>query len=127
MPRDLRGFIEQLEAKGQLRRITAPVDTDLEIAEIAQRMLQCGGPGLLFENVKGSPYPVAVNLMGTVDRITWAMNMESVDDLEAMGKKLALLYQPRPPKKIKQAFDLGKVLFDVLKAKPDLSTNCSQR
>ena len=120
MPRDLRGFIQQLEAKGQLRRITAPVDTDLEIAEIAQRMLQCGGPGLLFENVKGSPYPVAVNLMGTVDRITWAMNMESVDDLEAMGKKLALLYQPRPPKKIKQAFDLGKVLFDVLKAKPDL-------
>ena len=96
------------------------MDTDLEIAEIAQRMLQCGGPGLLFENVKGSPYPVAVNLMGTVDRITWAMNMESVDDLEAMGKKLALLYQPRPPKKIKQAFDLGKVLFDVLKAKPDL-------
>ena len=120
MPRDLRGFIQQLEAKGQLRRITAPVDTDLEIAEIAQRMLQCGGPGLLFENVKGSPYPVAVNLMGTVDRITWAMNMESVDELEAMGKKLALLYQPRPPKKIKQAFDLGKVLFDVLKAKPDL-------
>ncbi len=119
MPRDLRGFIKQLEDGGQLRRITALVDPDLEIAEIAQRMLQCGGPGLLFENVKGSPYPVAVNLMGTVDRITRAMNMDSVDELEALGKKLAILYQPRPPKKIKQAFDLGKVLFDVLKAKPD--------
>ena len=101
MPRDLRGFIEQLEDGGQLRRITALVDPDLEIAEIAQRMLQCGGPGLLFENVKGSPYPVAVNLMGTVDRITRAMNMDSVDELEALGKKLAILYQPRPPKKIK--------------------------
>ena len=119
MPRDLRGFIKQLEDGGQLRRITALVDPDLEIAEIAQRMLQCGGPGLLFENVKGSSYPVAVNLMGTVDRITRAMNMDSVDELEALGKKLAILYQPRPPKKIKQAFDLGKVLFDVLKAKPD--------
>ena len=54
MPRDLRGFIKQLEDGGQLRRITALVDPDLEIAEIAQRMLQCGGPGLLFENVKGS-------------------------------------------------------------------------
>jgi 4-hydroxy-3-polyprenylbenzoate decarboxylase len=119
MPRDLRGFIKQLEERGQLRRITAPVDGDLEIAEIAQRLLQCGGPGLLFENVKGSPYPVAVNLMGTVERITWAMNLERLEDLEDLGRKLAILYQPRPPKTIKQAIDLGKVLFDVLKAKPD--------
>ncbi|MEB3292990.1 MAG: UbiD family decarboxylase [Synechococcales bacterium] len=119
MPRDLRGFIKQLEERGQLRRITALVDADLEIAEIAQRLLQCGGPGLLFENVKGSPYPVAVNLMGTVERITWAMNLERLEELEDLGRKLAILYQPRPPKKIKQAVDLGKVLFDVVKAKPD--------
>jgi 4-hydroxy-3-polyprenylbenzoate decarboxylase len=119
MARDLRGFLKQLEAKGQLRRITALVDPELEIAEIADRMLKCGGPGLLFENVKGCDYPVAVNLMGTVERVTWAMNMEGPEDLEALGKKLAILYQPRPPKKIKQAVDLGKVLFDVLRAKPD--------
>ncbi|MBD2328628.1 UbiD family decarboxylase [Alkalinema sp. FACHB-956] len=119
MPRDLRGFIKQLEDRGQLRRITAPVDPDLEIAEIAQRMLQCGGPALLFENVKGADHPVVVNLMGTVQRIVWAMNMESVTELEDLGKKLAILYQPRPPKKLQQAIDLGKVLFDVLKAKPD--------
>jgi hypothetical protein len=67
MPRDLRGFIKQLEERGQLRRIKTLVDPDLEIAEIANRMLQQGGPGLLFENVKGSDYPVAVNLMGTVE------------------------------------------------------------
>jgi 4-hydroxy-3-polyprenylbenzoate decarboxylase len=112
MPRDLRGFIQQLEDRGQLRRIKALVDPHLEIAEIANRMLQSGGPGLLFENVKGSPYPVAVNLMGTVERVTWAMNMEGPADLEALGKKLAILYQPRPPKKVKHA-------FDVLRAKPD--------
>jgi 4-hydroxy-3-polyprenylbenzoate decarboxylase len=69
MARDLRGFIKQLEQRGQLRRITAPVDPNLEISEIANRLLQSGGPGLLFENVKGSPYPVAVNLMGTVERV----------------------------------------------------------
>lgn len=119
MARDLRGFIKQLEQRGQLRRISAAVDSDLEIAEIANRMLQRGGPGLLFENVKGSPYPVAINLLGTVERVCWAMNMESPQELETLGKKLALLYQPRPPKKVSQAINLGKVLFDVLRAKPD--------
>ncbi|MBW4539262.1 MAG: UbiD family decarboxylase [Myxacorys chilensis ATA2-1-KO14] len=118
MPRDLRGFIKQLEERGQLRRIRTLVDPNLEIAEIANRLLRQGGPGLLFENVKGSPYPVAVNLMGTVQRVCLAMNMEAPEELEGLGKKLALLYQPRPPKKISQAIDLGKVLFDVLKAKP---------
>ncbi|RMF63341.1 MAG: UbiD family decarboxylase, partial [Cyanobacteria bacterium J069] len=117
MARDLRGFLDQLERRGQLRRITALVDPELEIAEIANRLLQSGGPALLFENVKGADYPVAVNVMGTVQRVCWAMNMEQPEELEALGKKLALLYQPRPPKKISQAVDLGKALFDVVKAK----------
>ncbi len=118
MARDLRGFIKILEEKGQLKRITTEVDPDLEIAEISNRMLQAGGPGLLFENVKGSPFPVAVNLMGTVERICWAMNLEKPQELEDLGRKLAMLQQPKPPKNISQAVDFGKVLFDVLKAKP---------
>lgn len=118
MARDLRGFLKQLEQRGQLQRISALVDPDLEIAEISNRMLQSGGPALLFENVKGSPYPVAINVMGTVERICWAMNMEHPQDLEELGKKLALLQQPKPPKTLSQAIDFGKVLFDVLKAKP---------
>lgn len=128
MARDLRGFIKLLAAKGQLRRISALVDPDLEIAEISNRMLQAGGPGLLFENVKGSPFPVAVNLMGTVERICWSMNMETPEELETLGSKLAMLQQPKPPKKIKQAVDFGKVLFDVLKAKPgrDFFPPCQQ-
>ncbi|MFN9174151.1 MAG: UbiD family decarboxylase, partial [Synechocystis sp.] len=118
MARDLRGFIQLLESRGQLRRITAEVDPDLEVAEIANRMLQAGGAGLVFENIKGSPFPVAVNLMGTVERICWAMNMQEPLELEDLGRKLAMLQQPKPPKKISQAIDFGKVLFDVLKAKP---------
>jgi 4-hydroxy-3-polyprenylbenzoate decarboxylase len=128
MPRDLRGFIQLLEERGQLRRITAPVDSDLEIAEIANRMLQVGGPGLLFENVKGAKFPVAVNLLGTEERICWAMNMEKPEELEELGKKLGMLQQPKPPKKISQAIEFGKVLFDVIKAKPlrDFLPPCQQ-
>ncbi len=128
MARDLRGFIKLLEERGQLKRINALVDGDLEIAEIANRMLQAGGPGLLFENVKGSPFPVAVNLMGTVERICWAMNMQQPQELEELGSKLAMLQQPKPPKKISQAVDFGKVLFDVVKAKPgrDFFPPCQQ-
>lgn len=117
--RDLQTFIERLEAKKQLRRITVPVDPDLEIAEIANRMLQVGGPALLFERVKGSEIPVAVNLLGTLERVCWAFGLDSPKELEAIGQKLALLYQPRPPKKFSQAVEMGKALFDVIKAKPD--------
>jgi 4-hydroxy-3-polyprenylbenzoate decarboxylase len=128
MARDLRGFIQQLEQRGQLRRIQTLVDPDLEIAEIANRMLQMGGPALLFEQVKGSPYPVAINLLGTVERICWAMNMQQPEELEVLGKKLSLLQQPKPPKKLSQAVDFGKVLFDVVKAKPmrDFLPPCHQ-
>ena len=128
MARDLRGFLKLLEQRGQLRRISALVDPDLEIAEIANRMLQRGGPALLFENVKGSPYPVAVNVMGTVERICWAMNKENPQELEALGQKLSMLQQPKPPKKLSQAVEFGKVLFDVLRAKPgrDLFPPCHQ-
>lgn len=128
MARDLRAFIQLLEERGQLRRITALVDPDLEIAEISNRMLQAGGPGLLFENVKGSSFPVAINLMGTEERVCWAMNRDNPQELETLGKKLGMLQQPKPPKKISQAVEFGKILFDVVKAKPgrDFFPACQQ-
>ncbi|NEQ70433.1 MAG: UbiD family decarboxylase, partial [Symploca sp. SIO2D2] len=128
MARDLREFLKLLEQKGQLKKITALVDPDLEIAEISNRMLRQGGPGLLFENVKGSSFPVAVNLLGTEERVCWAMNMSHPQELEALGKKLGMLQQPKPPKKISQAVEFGKVLFDVVKAKPgkDFFPACQQ-
>ncbi|ERN41652.1 UbiD family decarboxylase [Rubidibacter lacunae KORDI 51-2] len=128
MARDLRGFLKLLEERGQLRRIKAPVDPDLEIAEIANRMLQAGGPALLFENVRGTSYPVAINTLGTVERVVWGLNRDCPEDLEALGKRLAMLQQPKPPKKIAQAIEFGKVLFDVVKAKPgrDFFPPCQQ-
>lgn len=94
------------------------MDSDLEIAEISNRLLQAGGPALLFENVKGAKFPVAINLLGTEQRVCWAMNMEKPQELEELGQKLGMLQQPKPPKKISQAVDFGKLLFDVVKAKP---------
>lgn len=91
-------------------------------------MLQNGGPALLFENVKGSEHFIAINLLGTEERVCWAMNIEKPQELETLGKKLGMLQQPKPPKKISQAVEFGKVLFDVVKAKPgrDFFPPCQQ-
>ena len=86
--RDLRGFLELLEHRGALRRITAPVDPDLELAAIADRVLAAGGPGLLYENVIGSSMPVAINLLGTQERVLWSLGMERPEELEALGERL---------------------------------------
>ncbi|WP_254951226.1 UbiD family decarboxylase [Cyanobium sp. Cruz-8H5] len=127
--RNLRDFLALLEKRGQLRRITAPVDPDLELAAIADRVLAMGGPALLFENVIGSPMPVAVNLMGTVERVLWSMGMERPEELEALGERLALLQQPRPPKGLKEVMTFGGVFWDLVKARPDrdLTPPCHQQ
>ena len=128
MAQNLQQFLTLLEQRGQLRRISAAVSSDLEIAEIANRLLLGGGPALLFEHVQGATMPLAINVLGTVERVCWAMGMEHPAELETLGEKLALLYQPRPPKQFSQAIDLGKALFDVVKAKPmrDLLPPCQQ-
>jgi 4-hydroxy-3-polyprenylbenzoate decarboxylase len=126
--RDLRGFLQLLERRGQLRRITAPVDPDLELAAIADRVLALGGPALLFENVRGSAMPVAVNLLGTVQRVVWSMGMERPEELEGLGEKLALLQQPRPPKGFEELKRYGGLAWSLFRALPDrdLTPPCHQ-
>ncbi len=127
--RDLRHFLELLERRGQLRRITAPVDPDLEVAAIADRVLACGGPALLFENVVGSSMPLAVNVLGTVERVVWAMGLERAEELEELGSRLALLQQPRPPKGLQETAAMGRILWDLVRARPDrdLTPPCQQQ
>ena len=117
--RDLRSFIQLLEERGQLKRIQAPVDPDLELAAIADRVLASGGPALLFENVIGSSMPVAVNLLGTVERVVWSMGLERPEQLEDLGERLALLQQPRPPKGLGETKKFARVFWDLVKARPD--------
>ena len=68
-PRDLRDWIALLEREGELRRVSAEVDPDLEITEITDRVVKSGGPALLFENPKGSRHPLLINKSGTELRI----------------------------------------------------------
>ena len=79
--KDLREFIRFLEDKGELRRITAPVNHELEITEITDRVIKSGGPALLFENVIGFDTPVLVNMYGTQQRTAWAVGVENLDAL----------------------------------------------
>ncbi len=118
--RDIRDFLALLEKRGQLRRISAPVNPDLELAAISDRVLALGGPALLFENVIGSSMPVAINLLGTLERVVWSMGLDRVEELEDLGHKLSLLQQPKPPKNLSETKEFAGVLWDLLKAKPDI-------
>jgi 4-hydroxy-3-polyprenylbenzoate decarboxylase len=102
--KDLRDFIKQLEQQGELKRIKLEIDPYLQMTEIADRTLQAGGPALLFENPKGYDMPVLANLFGTPKRVAMGMGEESVSALRDVGKLLAFLKEPEPPKSIKDAF-----------------------
>ncbi len=115
---DLRDFIEQLESLGELRRIQAEVDPYLEVTEICDRTLRSQGPALLFENVKGSEFPLLGNLFGTPRRVALGMGEESVEALREIGKLLATLKEPDPPKGVKDAWDKLPLYRKVLDMAP---------
>ncbi|NOR51547.1 MAG: 4-hydroxy-3-polyprenylbenzoate decarboxylase [Gammaproteobacteria bacterium] len=116
--KDLRDFIAQLEAKGELKRIMLEVDPYLEITEIADRTLRAGGPALLFENVKGSDIPLLANLFGTPERVAMGMGRSTVAELREVGQFLAYLKEPEPPKGIKDAWEKLPMLKQVLSMAP---------
>src|SRR5919201_34747 len=93
-PRDLRDWIARLEREGELVRITAEVDPDLEITEINDRTVKAGGPALLFENVKGSERTLLINQFGTERRMCMALDAPSLD---AVAEKLADVLEMQPP------------------------------
>ena len=102
---DLRDFIGQLEKLGELKRISVEVDPHLEMTEICDRTLRAGGPALLFENPKGYDMPVLANLFGTPKRVAMGMGQDSVTALRDIGKLLAFLKEPDPPKGFKDAIE----------------------
>jgi 4-hydroxy-3-polyprenylbenzoate decarboxylase len=102
---DLRDFIAQLEKLGELKRVAAAVDPRLEMTEICDRVLRRGGPAVLFEQPKGHAMPVLANLFGTPRRVALGMGAESVDALRDIGKLLAFLKEPEPPKGFKDVLE----------------------
>jgi 4-hydroxy-3-polyprenylbenzoate decarboxylase len=116
--KDLRDFISQLEKQGELKRIRYPVDPHLEMTEIADRVLRAGGPALLFENPVGYSMPVLANLFGTPRRVAMGMGEDSVEALRDVGKLLAFLKEPEPPKGMKDAWDKLPIFKKVLTMAP---------
>ena len=119
---DLRDFMHQLEALGELKRIPQPLSPRLEITEVADRVLRAGGPALLIEHPveDGKPHemPVLANLFGTPRRVALGMGEESTQALREVGKLLAYLKEPDPPKGLKDAWDKLPVLRQVLNMQP---------
>ena len=111
---DLREFIDELEKQGELKRITLPVNSELEITEICRRTLARKGPALLFEDVVNSSIPLLANLFGTTKRVAMAMGKNDLSGLRELGQLLAQLKQPEPPAGIKDAIEKLPVLKKAL-------------
>ncbi|WP_109260974.1 UbiD family decarboxylase [Hyphobacterium indicum] len=131
--KSLRDFLAMLEANGDLKRITAPVSTHLEMTEIHRRVLAAGGPALLFEHViyeKGerSDMPVLANLFGTVQRVANAVTLggtprSTAAELREVGELLAFLRQPEPPRGLKDALSMLPLAKTVMSMRPKTVRN----
>ncbi|QBQ53441.1 4-hydroxy-3-polyprenylbenzoate decarboxylase [Nitrosococcus wardiae] len=118
--KDLRDFIAKLEAEGELKRIAVEVDPHLEMTEICHRVLHAGGPALLFERPKGVSMPVLGNLFGTSRRVALGMGEDSVAALREVGKLLAFLKEPDPPRGMKEAWRTLPIFKKVLDMAPKI-------
>lgn len=105
----LMEFVQVLERAGELRRITHPVKADLEITEIADRVMKRGGPALLFENVAGKDMPVLINAFGSQKRMAMALG---VADVEEIAHEIDRLVRTKPPASWRERL---RVLPDLLR------------
>ncbi len=115
---DLREFIDKLEEMGELKRIAHSIDPYLEMTEISDRVLRAKGPALLFENPLGHTVPVLTNLFGTPKRVALGMGEDKVSQLREIGKLLAFLKEPEPPKGFKAALETLPIYRKVLDMAP---------
>jgi len=125
---DLREFIDQLEKDGDLKRISQCIDPNLEITEIADRTLRQQGPALLFEQAGSSSIPLLANLFGTEQRVARAMGVSQLESLREVGKLLAFLKEPEPPRGFIDAIKTLPIYKKVLDMSPRVVKNpkCQQ-
>ncbi len=108
--RDLRDFMAQLEASGELRRVAEPVSPHLEMTALCDRVLRAGGPALLFERPTNHAMPVLGNLFGTPARVARAMGVTDLRELRAFGEALAALKEPEAPKGFREMVGMSGLL-----------------
>ena len=118
--RDLRDFTAQLERQGELRKLADPVSPKLEMTAIGDKLLRQGGPAVLFENPVGYEIPCLINLFGTPKRVALGMGAESAAELRDIGRLLAALKEPDPPKGLKDTGRLLQMAKAVWDMKPAL-------
>jgi 4-hydroxy-3-polyprenylbenzoate decarboxylase len=114
--RDLRDFMAQLESLGELKTLTEPVSPNLEMTAIGDKLLRVGGPAVLCTQPTGYSVPCLINLFGTTRRVALGMGAQSLADLRDVGRLLAGLKEPEPPKGLKDAGKLivmAKALWDM--------------
>lgn len=126
--KDLREFINKLRDEGELIDVETQVDPVLEVTEICDRVLRAGGPAILFHNPKGSDIPLLANLFGTPKRVAMGMGETSVEALREVGKLLAFLKEPDPPKGMKEAWKTLPIYKKVLDMAPKVvsSPECQE-
>lgn len=115
---DLRDFMDQLENRGLLTRVDYPVSPHLEMTVVCDKTLRAGGPALLFTQPKGAGMPVLANLFGTVERVALGMGEDNISALREVGRLLAALKEPEPPKGFKDAFQKLPLLKHALTMAP---------
>jgi 4-hydroxy-3-polyprenylbenzoate decarboxylase len=113
----LEEFLQVLEREKELKRIRHPVKPELEIAEIADRVVKSGGPALLFENVVGKQIPVLINAFGSAKRMALALG---VDDLENVAREVQKVVQTKPPRSFKEKLNLLSDLVRLAGIPPKL-------
>ena len=107
---DLAQFLYRLERENQLARIRVEVDAELEITEIATRVVKSQGPALLFERVKGSSFPLAINLLGNDRRIELALGRHPQQVGAELKRLMEAAMPPRPKRLIEEWRSVGRIL-----------------
>lgn len=116
----LADFVQVLERAGELKRITHPVKAELEVSEIADRVMKTNGPALLFENVVDKQIPLLINAFGSTKRMALALD---VADVEEIAQEIAKLIQTRPPKSFKDKIHLLGELMKLAGIPPKIVRN----
>ena len=111
---DLQSFLKLLEKEGELHRVTEEVDAELEVTEIATRAVKEGLPALLFENVKGSDYPLVINSMASMRRIELALGRPP----EALGEEIVRFMEDGNPPSPGAFWRNRKTGWRLLKIRP---------
>ena len=111
---DMQSFIRVLETRGLLKRVSVPVNAELEVTEIATRLVREDGPAVLFENVEGAAFPLVINLLGTMERIEIGLGRNP----EEIGEELLSFLEDVNPPSMSSIWRNRRTALNMLNVRP---------